>query len=88
MRKLIKKILREDFQNPEVSSLEHNICDVMTVSSWDEIQFLLDKMDYDDQFKPEIDVIKNQMKKEKSVLGTDLDITNDSLRKIQNIVCK
>ena len=88
MKSLIRKILKEEFQNDEVMSSEHNICDIMMVNSWEEIQELLDKMDYDNQFQSEIDDIRNKMNQELDFLSSDLDVANTYLRKIQNIVCK
>jgi hypothetical protein len=88
MKTLIRKILKEEFQNDEVISSEHNICDVMMINSWEEIQELLDNMDYDNQFQSEIDDIRNKMNQELDTLSSDLDVANTYLRKIQNIVCK
>jgi hypothetical protein len=88
MKSLIRKILKEEFQNNEVMSSEHNICDVMMINSWEEIQELLDNMDYDNQFQSEIDDIRNKMNQELDFLSSDLDVANTYLRKIQNIVCK
>lgn len=88
MKNLIRKILKEEFQNDEVMSSEHNICDVMMINSWEEIQELLDNMDYDNQFQSEIDDIRNKMNQELDFLSSDLDVANTYLRKIQNIVCK
>lgn len=88
MKNLIRKILKEEFQNDEVMLSEHNICDVMMINSWEEIQELLDNMDYDNQFQSEIDDIRNKMNQELDFLSSDLDVANTYLRKIQNIVCK
>lgn len=88
MRFLIRKILKEEFQNDEVMSSEKNICDIMTVNSWEEIQRLLDVMDYDDQFQEEIDKIKEKWGKEVSNQSNKLDSTNTHLRMVQNIVCR
>jgi hypothetical protein len=88
MKSIIRKILKEEFQNDEVMSSEHNICDVMMINSWEEIQELLDNMDYDNQLQSEIDDIRNKMNQELDFLSNDLDVANTYLRKIQNIVCK
>lgn len=88
MKSLIRRILKEEFQNNEVMSSEHNICDIMMVNSWEEIEELLDNMDYDNQFQSEIDNIRDKMNQELDFLSSDLDVANTYLRKIQNIVCK
>jgi hypothetical protein len=88
MRSLIREILKEEFQNPEVMSQEKNICDIMTANSWEEIQSLLDVMEYDNKFQKQIDDIKYKMEKEMSYLGSDRDIVNNYLREIQNIICR
>jgi hypothetical protein len=88
MKNLIRRILKEEFQNPEVMSSEQNICDVMTINSWDEIENLLDKMDYDDQYQKEINKIKNMWQMEVNTQSHDKDSTNTYLRMVQNLVCK
>lgn len=88
MKSLIRKILKEEFQNDEVISSEHNICDVMVANSWEEIEKLLKKTEYDDQFQTEIDKIKEKWEKEVKSQSHDLDSTNTYLRMVQNIVCK
>jgi hypothetical protein len=88
MKSLIRKILKEEFQNPETMSSEHNICDVMTANSWDEVEILLDKMEYDNQFQVEIDKIKSMWQKEVDTQSHDEDSTNTYLRMVQNMVCK
>jgi hypothetical protein len=88
MKSLIRKILKEEFQNHETMSSEHNICDVMTVNSWDEIEDLLNKMEYDNQFQKEIDKIKSMWKNEVDTQSHDGDSTNTYLRMVQNIICK
>lgn len=88
MKSLIRKILKEEFQNDEVMSQEKNICDIMTANSWDEIEELLDVMEYDDQFQNEIDRIKSNWKKEVDTQSHDQDSTNTYLRMVQNIICK
>jgi hypothetical protein len=88
MKSLIRKILKEEFQNPETMSPEHNICDVMTANSWDEVEILLDKMEYDNQFQGEIDRVKSMWQKEVDTQSHDEDSTNTYLRMVQNMVCK
>ena len=88
MKSLIRKILKEEFQNDEVMSQEKNICDIMVVNSWDEIEELLDVMEYDEQYQEKIDNIKRGWEKEIKSQSNDLDTTNFYLRKIQNIICK
>lgn len=88
MRNLIRKILLEEFDNEEVMSQEHNICDIMSANSWDGIDELLDKMEYDNQYQEEIDELREDMQKEMDALSNDKDIVNTYLRKIQNIVCR
>jgi hypothetical protein len=88
VKSLIRKILKEEFQNDEVMSQEKNICDIMVVNSWDEIEELLDVMEYDEQYQEEIDSIKRGWEKEIKSQANDLDTTNFYLRKIQNIICK
>ena len=88
MRSLIKKILKEEFDNKEVMSKEHNICDVMTVNSWEEIQGLLDNMEYDEKYQREIESIRQQTKKDIEDIGGDADVYNNYLREIQNLVCR
>lgn len=88
MKGLIRKILKEEFDNEEVMSQEKNICDIMSANTWDEIQELLDKMKYDDQFRPQINKLKSDMEKELDDLSNDKDVVNTYLRKIQNIVCR
>ena len=87
MKTLISKILKEEFKNDEVMSQEHNICDIMTANSWDEIDDLLDKMEYDDQYQKKIDKIRDNMQSEMDDLSNDKDIANTYLRRVQNIVC-
>lgn len=87
MKNLIRRILKEEFQNPEVMSSEHNICDIMTANSWKEVENLLNKMDYDDQYQKEINKIKSMWQNEVDTQSHDGDSTNFFLRKIQNIVC-
>ena len=87
MKTLIRKILKEEFKNDEVMSQEHNICDIMTANSWDEIDDLLDKMEYDDQYQKKIDKIRDNMQSEMDDLSNDKDIANTYLRRVQNIVC-
>jgi hypothetical protein len=88
MKRLIKKILKEEFINHEVNSTEINICDIMSANTWDEIEDLLDKMEYDNKFQPQIDKIRSKMQKDLDALGSDKDVVNTYLRHIQNIVCK
>lgn len=88
MKKLIKKILKEEFNNPEVMSPKRNICDVMSVNSWDEIQELLDNMEYDENYESEIHTIYNNMVEELEFLQGDYDVYNNYLREIQNLLCK
>ena len=88
MKNLIRKILREEFNNEEVMSDEHNICDVMTVNSWEEIQGLLDNMEYDEKYQREIESIRQQTKKDIEDIGGDADVYNNYLREIQNLVCR
>lgn len=88
MKDLIKKILKEEFDNEEVMSTEHNICDIMTVNSWDEIEDLLDKMEYDDKYQKEIESIRQQTKRDIEDIGGDADVYNNYLREIQNLVCR
>jgi hypothetical protein len=88
MKRLIKKILKEEFINHEVNSTEINICDIMSANTWDEIEDLLDKMEYDNKFQPQIDKIRAKMQKDLDALGNDKDVVNTYLRHIQNIVCK
>ena len=87
MKTLIRKILKEEFKNDEVMSQEHNICDIMTANSWDEIDDLLDEMEYDDQYQKKIDKIRDNMQSEMDDLSNDKDIANTYLRRVQNIVC-
>jgi len=88
MKNLIRRILKEEFQNPEVMSSEHNICDIMIANSWDEIEDLLNKMDYDDQYQEEIDKIKSMWQMEVDTQSHDGDSTNTYLRMVQNLICK
>jgi hypothetical protein len=88
MRNLIRKILLEEFDNEEVMSQEHNICDIMSANTWKEIDELLDKMEYDNQHQDQIDQLRDSMKNEMDTLSNDKDIVNTYLRKIQNIVCR
>lgn len=89
MRNLIKKILKEEFDNEkEVMSDKYNICDVMTVNSWGEIDRLLSKMKYDDKYKKQIDLIKKETDRDIEFIGGDADVYNSYLRQVQNIVCK
>ena len=88
MKNLIRKILREEFDNEEVMSDEYNICDVMTVNSWDEIERLLSKMKYDDKYRKEIDLIKQKTDRDIVGIGGDADVYNSYLRHVQNIVCR
>ena len=88
MKNLIRKILKEEFQNPEVMSLEHNICDIMTANSWEEIENLLSKMSYDDQYQDEIDTIRKRWEQEVETQTHDGDSTNTYLRMLQNLICK
>ena len=92
MRGLIKKILKEEFDNKEVMSKEHNICDVMTVNSWEEIQGLLDNMEYDEKYQREIESIRQQTKKESTYKLTTMRHApvridnNDVLKKIDLVL--
>jgi hypothetical protein len=88
MKNIIKRILREEFENSEVMSTEHNICDIMTVNSWEEIQSLLDDMEYDDKYSDEIQSIRQQTEKDIKGIAGDADVYNTYLRQIQNIVCR
>jgi len=88
MKYLIRKILKEEFQNDEVMSSEKNICDIMSANSWKEIEVLLDKMEYDNQFQTEIDEIKKKWENEVKSHSHDQDSTNTYLRMVQNLVCK
>lgn len=88
MRNLIRKILKEEFDNEEVMSTEHNICDIMTVNSWEEIENLLGRMEYDNKYQREIDSIRQQTKKDIEYVGGDADVYNNYLREIQNLVCR
>lgn len=89
MRNLIKKILKETFENEkEIMSNKINICDIMSANDWDEVQYYLDQMDYDSKFKKEIYEIKKQYENEINTQSHDGDSTNFYLRKIQNLVCK
>ena len=88
MKNLIRKILKEEFQNPEVMSSEHNICDIMTANSWEEIENLLSKMSYDDQYQDEIDTIRKRWEQEVETQTHDGDSTNTYLRMLQNLICK
>lgn len=83
-----KGLIKEDDQNPETMSSEHNICDIMTANSWKEIEVLLDKTEYDNQFQTEIDKIKKKWENEVKSQSHDQDSTNTYLRMVQNIVCK
>jgi hypothetical protein len=60
----------------------------MTANSWDEVEALLDKMEYDNQFQGEIDRIKSMWQKEVDTQSHDEDSTNTYLRMVQNMVCK
>ena len=60
----------------------------MSANTWEEIDELLDKMEYDNQYQEEIDKLKEDMQKEMDTLSNDKDIVNTYLRKIQNIVCR
>ena len=88
MKHLIRKILKEEFQNPEVMSSEHNICDIMVANSWDEIEDLLNKMGYDDQYQEDINKIKSMWQMEVDTQSHDGDSTNTYLRMVQNLICK
>jgi hypothetical protein len=88
MRTLIKKILKESFVNPDVDSTEHNICDVMSVNSWDEIDSLLSNMSYGEDITKKIEVIKAECESEVNNQSHDGDSFNFYLRKIQNILCR
>ena len=85
-----KKLILED-QNPDTSSDTKNICDIMTVNSWDEILELLNTMDSvkgSDKIKKDIKNFYQKSKEEMSTLSNDEDIMNTYLRKIQNELCK
>ena len=89
MKNLIKKILKEEFKNElEVMSNKINICDIMSVNDWGEIQGHLDRMNFDSNFNKEIDEIKKQYKNEVNTQSHDGDSANFYLRKIQNLVCR
>jgi predicted histidine transporter YuiF (NhaC family) len=85
MKKIIKKILKEEFENKNISS-DNNICDIMTVNSLEEILGLLKNMDLRGKEK-EIKNLLISMEKEKERLSNNKDIFNSYLRKIQNILC-
>jgi hypothetical protein len=88
MRNIIKKILKESFENPDTQSSKHNICDVITINSVDEIIDLLKKMPSIKDNKKEIISLLKTMQKDKKTLSNNSDIHNTYLRKIQNILCK
>ena len=76
----------QEFKNQHTSSSDHNICDVMTINSLEEILELLKGMDYGDN-KSEIESILTNMEQEKKELSNNVDILNNYLRKVQNILC-
>ena len=88
MKNLIKKILKEEFINSEVMSSKKNICDVMSLNNWSEVEELLDVMSFDEKYQKEIDGIKREWKKEVDSQSHDGDSTNFYLRKVQNLVCR
>ena len=89
MKNLIKNILKEEFKNElEVMSNKINICDIMSTNNWGEIQGYLDQMDFDSNFKKEINKIKKEYENEVKTQSHDGDSANFYLRKVQNLVCR
>lgn len=89
MKNLIHKILKEELKNElEVMSNKINLCDIMSVNTWDEIENHLNQMDFDSNFTEEIAEIKRQYKNEVNTQSHDGDSANFYLRKIQTLVCR
>jgi hypothetical protein len=88
MKKIIKKILKEEFEYSDTQSDKHNICDIMTVNSIEEIVELVRGMEGIKDNKKEVVSLLKDIQKDKKRLSNNSDILNTYLRKIQNILCK
>jgi hypothetical protein len=88
MKKIIKKILKEEFEYLDTQSDKHNICDIMTVNSIEEIVELVRGMEGIKNNKKEVVSLLKDIQKDRKRLSNNSDILNTYLRKIQNILCK
>jgi|688.fasta_scaffold612285_2 hypothetical protein len=84
MRKLIKKILKEEFGNGDGT-----ICDTLNINSEEELNTIINKtkmsVDQRNKIKTIIQNMKNSLKKTPT---ERLDIIDTTFHEVQDILCK